>query len=201
MANFIVGLSGGIGSGKTTVSDFFEKFGISVVDADIIARELVAKGSKGLAQIIEHFGQTFLTPEGDLDRAKLRTQIFSHPNDKKWLNELLHPLIREHIIQALADAPSEYCLLVAPLLLENQLDKMVDRVLIVDVSQQTQIQRTLARDKSNAAEIQAIIDSQIARPLRQKAADDIIVNDKLTLAELEDKVFLLHQKYLKMSKV
>lgn len=201
MSNFIVGLSGGIGSGKTTVSNLFEQYGISVIDADIIARNVVSKESNALAQIIERFGPDFLTKTGELDRAKLRTQIFSHSDDKLWLNNLLHPLIRQQIITALAQAPSDYCLLVAPLLLENQLEKLVNRVLIVDVSEDTQIKRTLLRDSSNENEIRAIINSQISRDLRKKTADDIINNDNITLAELKDNVALLHQRYLKQCKV
>lgn len=200
MSNLIVGLSGGIGSGKTTVSNLFAQHGVTVVDADIIARNVVSKESSALAQIITRFGQQFLTRTGELNRAKLRTRIFSHPDDKLWLNNLLHPMIRQQIIAALEQAPSVYCLLVAPLLLENQLDKMVDHVLIVDVSEETQIQRTLLRDSSNENEIRAIIASQITRNLRIKAADDILNNDNMTLNQLEDKVNLLHQKYIKMSK-
>ncbi|GHE95066.1 dephospho-CoA kinase [Thalassotalea profundi] len=199
MSNFIVGLSGGIGSGKTTVSDLFQRSGISVVDADIIARNVVKKGSDALTLIVNHFGQEYLTQESELDRAKLRTRIFSNESDKTWLNNLLHPLIRQQIIAALKQAPSEYCLLVAPLLLENQLEKLVDRVLIVDVNEATQIQRTLLRDSSNESEIQAIINSQISRKLRLQAADDIINNDNVSFDELAESVAKLHQKYLKMS--
>ncbi|GAA5139193.1 dephospho-CoA kinase [Thalassotalea piscium] len=201
MANYIVGLSGGIGSGKTTVSKLFEQHGVSVIDADIIARDVVVKGSEALTLIIEYFGENFLLPTGELDRTKLRTRIFSNSKDKLWLNNLLHPLIRKNIIQALEQAPSDYCLLVAPLLLENNLQHLVDRVLIVDVSEEIQIKRTLTRDKSSEVEIRAIINSQISRHSRQQAADDIINNNDTDLAKLEENVRLLHQKYLENSKI
>ena len=200
MANYIVGLSGGIGSGKTTVSTLFQQHGVSVIDADIIAREVVKKGSDTLAQIASYFGSDYLTSAGELDRSKLRTRIFSHSEDKQWLNNLLHPLIRQHILQALNDATGDYCLLVAPLLLENKLEKLVSRVLIIDVSEQQQIARTTVRDNSDEAEVQAIINSQLSRKLRQQAADDIINNDHASLAELAQKVVLLHDKYLEIAK-
>ena len=192
----IIGITGGTGSGKTTVSTLFEQHGVTVVDADIIARNVVCKGSEALAKIADYFGNDFITSTGELDRAKLRTRIFSYSADKEWLNSLLHPLIREQITLALAHATGDYCLLVAPLLLENKLETLTHRVLIVDVSEQQQIARTLARDGSDDAEIRAIINSQISRELRIKAADDIINNNTASLGELAQTVSLLHKKYL-----
>ena len=125
----IIGLTGGIASGKTTVADLFqEHFNIDIVDADIVAREVVAVGSDGLRQITEHFGEAILLEDGTLNRAKLREQIFSNPEDKAWLNALLHPMIRNKIEEGLTNIRSPYGLLVAPLLIENQMQGMADRV-------------------------------------------------------------------------
>ena len=139
MANWILGLTGGIGSGKSAVSAMFEKLGITVVDADIVAREVVEPGSVGLKKIVEHFGKTILTSEGVLDRAKLRGIIFDNETKKAWLNALLHPLIRESMLKQLQQATSDYVILVAPLLFENGLEKLCNHTLLIDVPVTTQL--------------------------------------------------------------
>jgi dephospho-CoA kinase len=186
MANFIVGLTGGIGCGKTTIANMFTALDIDIIDADIAARQVVEPNSSALITIKNHFGDHFINADGTLNRVALRTQIFNHPEDKLWLNNLLHPLIRERMLTDIAMSNSRYCLLVAPLLLENQLDKLVDKVLVIDVSTNTQINRTILRDQSSKAVVEKIIASQIARNERVKAADDIINNesDNLSLAKL-----------------
>ncbi|MDO6686923.1 MULTISPECIES: dephospho-CoA kinase [unclassified Agarivorans] len=195
----IVGLTGGIASGKSQVSRWFEELGITVVDADIVAREVVNIGQPALAQIEEYFGQTILLENGQLNRAKLRQEIFADEDKKNWLNQLMHPLIRETMLTQLNQAQGAYKILVAPLLLENQLHKLVDRVLVVDASTNVQIERTMARDNVSANQAQQIIDAQMKREAKLAAADDIIENDA-DLPTLQLKVKALHQFYLDLSK-
>ncbi len=195
----IIGLTGGIGSGKTTVSDAFATLGIDIIDADIVARDVVAIGTPALASIAKQFGPAVLLSDGSLNRAKLRTLVFANQDDKAWLNNLLHPLIRQSMLDQLSASTSPYCLLVAPLLLENKLQQYVDRILVIDVTVETQIARTLRRDQSNRSEIEAIIASQIARKERLAAADDIIDNENSTLLQVQQRVAELHQYYLSLS--
>ena len=196
MSNFIVGLTGGIGSGKTTVANLFAELDVSIIDADIIARDVVAKGSSALHKISTHFGADFIQADGLLNRALLRQQISSNDNDKLWLNNLLHPLIRMQLISQTETAPSPYCLLVAPLLIENNLTVLVNRVLIVDVSEATQITRTTQRDSNSAEQVQAIINSQVSKKVRLEHADDLLNNDHYSLEQLKQLVAKLHQNYL-----
>ncbi len=200
MSNYIVGLTGGIGSGKTTVTNMFIELGVQVVDADIVAREVVAVGSTALACISEHFGAEFIQGDGQLNRSLLRSRVFSCADDKLWLNNLLHPLIRQSIITQLAQATSPYCLLVAPLLFENKLQRLVNTTLVVDVSEQTQITRTLVRDKSSKQEVETIIASQINRSDRLNAADNVIDNENTSLIQVKQQVLALHQYYLQQIK-
>ncbi len=199
MSDFIVGLTGGIGSGKTTVANLFIELGIDIIDADIIARDVVAKGSPALHAISEHFGAEFIQVDGRLNRALLRQQIFSHDKDKLWLNNLLHPLIREQLFAQIKAASSPYCLLVAPLLIENNLTALVHRVLVVDVKESSQIARTTLRDKNSTEQVQAIINSQIGRESRLKHADDLLNNDDCSLTSLKASVLELHQAYLEFA--
>ena len=153
----IIGLSGGIASGKTTVANLFNKhFNIDIVDADIVAREVVAPGSKGLQQITDHFGEAILLEDGTLNRSKLREQIFSDAKEKQWLNDLLHPMIRNKIDSDLSKVTSPYALLVAPLLVENQMQGMADRVLIVDVPSEVQLERTMNSDNVSREQVVSI---------------------------------------------
>ncbi len=195
----IIGLTGGIASGKTTVADLFqEHFNIDIVDADIVAREVVAVGSDGLRQIAEHFGEAILLEDGTLNRAKLREQIFSNPEDKTWLNALLHPMIRNKIEEGLTNIRSPYGLLVAPLLIENQMQGMADRVLIVDVPTEVQIERTMNRDNVSEEQVKAILKSQASREQRLAVADDVIKNHTKN-QDLLPQITDLHQKYLAIS--
>lgn len=195
MSNFVVGVTGGIGSGKTTVTNRFAEHGIDIIDADIIARDVVAPDSEALAAISKHFGPTIVDANGHLDRAALRQRIFANAAEKTWLNGLLHPLIRQQIEAALQAAASPYCILVAPLLLENKLTYLTDRVLVVDVSVETQIERTMARDENEQVQVEAIIAAQMDRDSRLAQADDV-VNNELSRAEVYDAVDRLHQQYL-----
>ncbi len=201
MSKLVIGLTGGIGSGKTTITNYFGELGIEIIDADIIAREVVAVNSPALKAIAQHFGNDYLLADGQLNRALLRSRIFSNEADKQWLNNLLHPLIRHNIVEQTKEAKSEYCILVAPLLIENNLLELVDRVLIVDVSETTQIARTLLRDNSSEQEIKAIIASQTNRTARVNAADDIINNDNSPLSDIKTAVISLNEKYFALTKM
>ncbi|MEZ9516741.1 dephospho-CoA kinase [Vibrio splendidus] len=192
----IIGLSGGIASGKTTVANLFnEHFNIDIVDADIVAREVVAVGSDGLKQITDHFGEAILLEDGVLNRSKLRELIFSDPTEKQWLNDLLHPMIRNKIDSDLSKVTSPYALLVAPLLVENQMQGMADRVLIVDVPKEVQIERTISRDNVSKEQVASILKSQASREQRLAVADDVIKNHTKN-QELLPQITDLHQKYL-----
>lgn len=198
MAEFIVGLTGGIGSGKTTVANLFAEQGIVLVDADIIAREVVAKDSDGLRKIGDKFGPQMLTPEGNLNRAALREQIFHHPEDREWLNALLHPMIRSRMLAQVKAANSPYVIMVVPLLFENGLDKLVNRTLVVDISPKLQLQRTIERDKVSKEQVQNIINSQSDRNSRLNKADDVIDNQG-EITALQAQVLTLHNKYLQLA--
>ncbi|QYJ75769.1 dephospho-CoA kinase [Shewanella sp. FJAT-52076] len=198
MSGFILGLTGGIGSGKTTVANLFHEHGIGLVDADVIAREVVEPGSAGLKAIEEHFGSGILKADGSLDRAKLREQIFTEESERMWLNNLLHPMIRQTMLLSAINADSDYVILVVPLLFENGLDSLVDRTLVVDISPDLQIQRTAERDNVSEAQIANIIASQISREERLQKADDIIDN-RGEIADLREQVNRLHQFYLTLA--
>lgn len=191
----IIGLTGGIGSGKSAVSDCFEKLGVTVVDADVVAREVVEPGTVALKSIADHFGDDILTAEGALDRAALRTLIFSDENQRKWLEALLHPLIRKEIIAQLNQSDSPYSILSSPLLLETDQQTLVDRVLVVDVPVELQLERTVQRDNNSVDQVKSIISAQSTRTYKQQKADDIILNIG-TIEELQKDVFALHQRYL-----
>ncbi|MGI3068420.1 dephospho-CoA kinase [Vibrio alginolyticus] len=196
----VIGLTGGIASGKTTVANLFkQQFKIDIVDADIVAREVVEPGTPGLNAIIEHFGHDIVREDQTLDRAKLREKIFSNSDEKAWLNALLHPIIREKMIEDLQQVTSEYALLVVPLLVENKLDSLCDRVLVVDVEPNTQISRTMKRDNVSEDQVRAILASQASREQRLALADDVVTNnpsDPDLLLQITD----LHEKYLAMCK-
>ena len=195
----VIGLTGGIGSGKTTVANVFAEYGIDLIDADIIARDVVAIGSVGLARITEKFGNRILLDDGNLDRSQLRTAIFSDPQLKNWLNQLLHPLIRDKMLADIDRATSPYCLLIVPLMIENNLQSLTDRLLVVDVDQQTQIMRTQQRDNVSLEQINNILAAQASRQQRLDAADDIICNNGDNQALLTQ-VAQLHLHYLALAR-
>ncbi|MCG7533246.1 dephospho-CoA kinase [Psychrobium sp. MM17-31] len=198
MSQLIIGLTGGIASGKTTVADMFATLGVDLVDADIVAREVVAVGTPALIDIEQHFGAGVIQENGELDRSALRNIIFNDENEKQWLNNLLHPLIRQTIVSQLNDCRSPYCILVAPLLLENNMQGMVNSVLVVDVDVATQISRTMARDGSSLEQARAIIASQIDREQRLKSADYVIKNTGM-INKLTNDVKKLHHEYSKIA--
>lgn len=195
----IIGVTGGIGSGKTAVTNEFKKFGIEVVDADLAARTIVEKGRPALEKIHERFGPQILIDNGELDRAQLRKIIFEDSEQRKWLEQLTHPLIRDEIVHGLRSATSPYVILSSPLLIESGQYHLVKRTLVVDVPVELQLERTCQRDNNPKPQVQAIIDAQISREKRLEHADDILSNDK-DMANLVEQVKILHQTYLDMSK-
>ncbi|MFV0265296.1 MAG: dephospho-CoA kinase [Kluyvera sp.] len=195
---YTVALTGGIGSGKSTVADAFSCLGINVIDADILARQVVEPGTPALAAIAERFGQHILTEEGALNRRALRERIFAQPEDKAWLNALLHPLIQQETQRQLRQATSPYVLWVVPLLVENKLHARADRVLVVDVSRETQLLRTMQRDNVSREHAEHILAAQATREARLAVADDVINNNGTPDAIASD-VARLHAHYLELA--
>ncbi len=193
---YVVAITGGIGSGKTTVANQFAALGVEVVDADLIARDVVAPGTPALAAIASHFGPEMLIGQGLLDRRALRERIFSDPAAKSWLNALLHPIIRSEMLRQCAAASSPYCLLVVPLLVENRLTELADRVLVIDVDEATQIERTCRRDGVSREQAQAILASQASRSERLAMADDVLDNQSGTTETIRERILALHETYL-----
>lgn len=196
-----VGLTGGIGSGKSTVAHCFAKLGITIIDADVIAREATSPGSPGLAAIVGYFGSEMLTQTGELNRPKLRDNIFADPAAKAQLEKILHPLIVEDMRAQVAAAPPPYCLAVIPLLAESVLTfDFLNRICVVDVSLELQQQRAAQRDQVTASTIAAIMATQSSRKRRLQLADDIILNHG-NLNDLEIQVKKLHSQYLQLAGV
>ena len=193
-----IGLTGGIGSGKSTIAALFAAHGVPVIDADVIAHRLTLPGTSTTVQILQEFGPEIADANGGIDRQRLAQRIFSDRKERARLEGILHPLIRAEMQhqQDTLDAP--YCLLVIPLLFETGQEGQVDRVLVVDVDEGTQIARIAARDGRSEAEIRAILSSQTDRAQRLKMADDRITNTG-DLAELKAKVETLHRKYLALA--
>ena len=191
----IIGLTGGIGSGKTAVSETFEKLGITVVDADLASRVVVEKGKPCLEEIVKHFGDDILNENDELNRAKLREIIFNSDSEKLWLESLLHPAIAEQIKDELNASKSPYTILVSPLLLETNQRDVCDKVLVVDVPIELQMERTTKRDGVSEDQVKSIIKSQINRDERLQLADEIILNEG-SIEDLEMIVRELHEKLI-----
>ncbi|MAD89346.1 MAG: dephospho-CoA kinase [Pseudoalteromonas sp.] len=200
MSNWILGLTGGIGAGKTLVSNHLAALGIEIVDADVIARDVVAIGSDGLNAIEQHFGKTILLDDGSLNRAKLREIIFADSEQKSWLNNLMHPLIRQNITAQLDAATSPYVVLSAPLLFENKLDALCDHTLLVDVPVEVQLARTANRDSVSTEQVKNIIAAQMSREDKLQKADSIIDNHRDIDSVLID-VEELHHAFLQQAEI
>lgn len=198
-SGYVVGLTGGIGCGKTTISNEFKRLGITIIDADEIARDVVAPGSEGLEAIIKQFGPEIVQSDGYLNRAKLRSIVFAEPEKTQWLNDLLHPKIRAQMLNELSASVSSYTILSVPLLLENGMQTLCNRILVVDILPEQQLQRVLARDQSEPATIKKIMTAQIDRKKRLSLADDIIDNSGQPSESMEQ-VQKLHQIYTKLTK-
>ncbi len=193
-----IGLTGGIASGKSTVADLFAALEVPVIDTDKIAREVVEPGQPPLEKLVERFGTGILTPDGHLDRPKLREIVFSDPRARADLEALTHPAIGSAVEAMAAAAGGPYQILVIPLLVEKGLGKRLDRVLVVDCPETLQLRRLQARDGSSPAQAQAILDAQASRTARLKAADDVIRNES-DVAALRQQVEALHRRYLELA--
>ncbi len=193
-----IGLTGGIGCGKTTVAKVFAQLNIPVIDADEIAHQLVANGQPALDQIQQEFGTDILNPDGSLNRKKLSELIFSDPKQKQKLESILHPLVYQTIQAELEQLNAPYCIICIPLLFETDMVHFVDRVLVVDCPVEMQIERVKNRDHLTIERIQSIIDNQVSRELRKEKADDLIDNS-VTNYRLAEQVKKLHNLYLSLS--
>jgi dephospho-CoA kinase len=195
----VVGLTGGIGSGKTTVANLFAKLGAPVIDADEQARLFTKPDSPVFMDIIDHFDEPLLQEDGTLDRSLLRQIIFAQPDQRHWLENLLHPLIIAAMEDKIRHTSYPYCILVIPLLLETGPYPFIDRILVIDTTVENQRKRVLERDKHAAELIQSIIDTQITREARQSLAHDLIQNDGVP-SHLAPQVEKLHDLYLSLGK-
>jgi dephospho-CoA kinase len=196
---FRIGLTGGIASGKSTAAKFFGALGVPILDSDQVAREVVEPGQPPLERLVERFGRRILTSDGHLDRPALREIVFSDPRARADLENLTHPAIGAALEARSAAAGGPYQILVIPLLVEKNLGAHVDRVLVVDCEEALQIRRLHARDGSTRAQAQAILDAQVSRATRLKAADDVIVNDA-DMSAIQGQVAALHTRYLELAR-
>ena len=197
----LIGLTGGIASGKTLVSDTFAELGVPIVDADILAREVVEPGSVGLNSLISYFTATILTPDGELDRKALREIIFRNSTDRRFVDETLHPLIRKRADEEIARHRSQgadYLIYTVPLLVETNQHEKFDRILLVDVPVEIQLSRLISRDNTTREQAQSIIDAQASREKRQAIATDIILNDG-NIKDVTKQIHKLHKLYLQLS--
>ncbi|MWN90525.1 dephospho-CoA kinase [Gilliamella sp. Pra-s65] len=192
---YVVALSGGIASGKSTIANLFNKLGVPIIDADIIARQVVQVGSDAFNQIVQHFSQEILLANGELDRSQLREIIFNNDHERLWLNHLLHPIIQQETQKQIAMQKSTYVIWVVPLLVENNLHTLADRVLIIDTPVSLQLARLVKRDNISESLAKKMILSQVSLQKRLSYADDIIVNEG-DFASLTTQVDQLHQQYL-----
>ncbi len=194
---FVVGVTGGIGCGKTAVTDYLAAKGLIIADADQAARVVVEPGRPALRTIAKHFGDHLIQADGSLDRKALRDVVFSNTEQRRWLEQLLHPLINQQLQFEIKQAQSPYVILVSPLLFEAKQNHMVDRVLVIDTTKEIQIQRAIARDNMTKEQAEAILHSQTSREQRQKLADDLIDNSS-TLNALHQQLEKLHIQYLRL---
>lgn len=194
-----IGLTGGVASGKTTVSDFFKGLGIPVIDADVISHEVTQPDGSAFEEIISSFGSSILDENGLIDRKKMRAIIFDDASKKEMLERIIHPKVREEMFDSVSQSNDHYLIVSVPLLVETGMNQMMDRTLVVDCSQETQIERLIHRDKITLDEAKSILRNQTSRSNRLKAADDLIVNEKnVTLNELEKEVLELNERYSKL---
>lgn len=194
----IIGLTGGIGSGKSTVTQRFADFSIPIIDADVIAHQITQPNQPALKLIAENISNETINNDGSLNRDKLRALIFSQPHQKQQLENLLHPLVYAEIAAQIAELNTAYCIVSVPLLIETQKTQMVDRVLVIDCSEQQQIQRVMQRSQLTKAQVHAIMTTQASRAQRQAVADDIIDNSN-SFIHLAEQVKKLHNSYLLLS--
>ncbi|RFA30335.1 dephospho-CoA kinase [Alkalilimnicola ehrlichii] len=195
---YIVGLTGGVASGKSTVAELFAELGVPVLDADVAAREVVEPGTAGLARLVDTFGATIIDKHGRLDRRSLRNVVFQDQTARQQLEAILHPLIRQRLLDQLDQIQAAYVILVVPLLVESDFSKLVDRILVIDVPVETQRSRLMQRDACDRTQADAIIASQTERQRRLDAANDVLENSAGP-NELKPKVEALHRHYLSLA--
>ena len=196
---FVLGITGGIGSGKTVVTDIFSELNIDVIDADIASRKAVEKGSAFLKEIENYFGSEVILNDGNLNRQKLREIIFDKEDKKEWLEKLLHPRIFDIINNELAESKTLYAILVSPLLFETGQNKLCTRTLLIDADEKFQIERASIRDSVPEDQIKSIIEAQMPRSEKIRLANDIVSNDS-TLESLREKIISLHNTYIELSR-
>lgn len=195
----VIGLTGGIGSGKTMATDHFARLGITVVDADLASRVIVEPGKPALEEIAAHFGRDVLQPDGTLNRARLREIVFADPEARKTLERITHPRIAKEIARQLAASTSPYTILVSPLLFESSQHRYARRTLLIDVPEELQRNRAVSRDGVSAEQIEAIMAVQMSREQRRTLADDVILNDGQP-EHLYAAIEALHARYLEMAR-
>lgn len=196
----VIGLTGGIGSGKSTAAELFAERGAEVIDTDVIAHRLTAPGQPVVALIASTFGTQYVTPQGSLDRAAMRKLVFENHTAKQQLENILHPLIRQEVAaQVLKPTTAPYRIIVVPLLFETaSYGNLIQRILVIDCPEPLQIQRAMSRSKLTETEVQAIIAAQIPRTERLLRTDDVIVNDS-SLENLINQVNKMHKKYIRLA--
>lgn len=195
---FTVGLTGGIGSGKSTISDLFAEFGVDIIDTDEIARELTASGKPAVGELARRFGSDVVSADGSLNRDRMRELAFSEPEVRQALQDILHPLIRAEVKHKLSTVNKPYALVVVPLLVESRNYKFADRILVVDCTEEQQIKRVMRRSGLSRNQVRAIMGTQASRSERLAAADDVIHNEG-EIADLRSQVEKLHQQYLTLA--
>jgi dephospho-CoA kinase len=191
----VIGITGGIGSGKTTVANLFSSLGVPVIDADELARQVVTPGQPAYEEIVQFFGPTVVSESGELDRRQLRERVFSNPENRTHIENIIHPRVYAQMNRQLDRLDVPYAIVVVPLLIETGGRDLVNRVLVVDSPENLQIARTTRRDGTTSAAVEKILSAQMDRTSRLSAADDVIENDASEEA-LKEAVCELHQKYL-----
>ncbi len=194
----VIGLTGGIGSGKTKVANLFAEYGVTIIDTDQISREVVEPHQPAWEQIVEHFSNTILEKNNTLNRRLLREKIFACDAEREWLEALLHPLIRANMSMQIEKAHSPYCIAVIPLLAETKPNPLINRILVVDADETIQIERAKVRDCASTEHIKSIMASQASRAERLKIAHDVIENNG-SVEDLKKKVLHMHKYYLDMT--
>jgi dephospho-CoA kinase len=193
----IVGLTGGIGSGKSAAANFFVELGVDLIDADDLAKNVLNKNSKGYELFINEFGEQYLDNDKNIDRDLLRKTIFNDSNKKNKLENIIHPQVRSGIEEFIRTSKSDYCIVVVPLIYETRSSSYYDRILVIDCDEEIQINRSAIRDNTENKEIKKIISKQASREERLSIADDVILNNR-TLDSLKEEVIKLHKKYIKI---
>ncbi len=193
----IVGLTGGIGSGKSAAANFFVELGVNLIDADDLAKNVLNKNSKGYELFINEFGEQYLDNDKNIDRGLLRKTIFNDFDKKNKLENIIHPQVRSGIEEFIRTSKSDYCIVVVPLIYETRSSSYYDRILVIDCDEEIQINRSAIRDNTENKEIKKIISKQASREERLSIADDVILNNR-TLDSLKEEVIKLHKKYIKI---